>query len=412
MNGYLSLSFARLGFLLLLPFAAVGQTLSEQEILLLGLQHPNFDQLLKSRRDEADAELILERTWSNPEFSISHQEIDGETEVDIWLKQTFDFSGRRQYAIAVAQTHLSVIDLENKALQIERLAQVRGLFYQLLYLQRKSELFSQWVNKFTDVEATMAVREAAGDVSGYDRMRMSRERVELDIQREQYQLELETIREKLHGFIATDRSLDFNSVTGTLLPSAQPALEKVLSAHNQHPILLSLQKTNEAKTARIRATARGHIPLITFAVGQKVIERSGQRDAELMLSASVPLPLFDRKQGEHRRALAEANRAASQYQLLLQRNVADIRALWIKAKRLTERARSYREHNVVDAEQLVDIVQAAYQSGEKSVVELVDGYRMSLAAEQKALELAYEARQVRLDLDLLSGMLRLQGERS
>ena len=399
-----SLGLLRLSLLFVMtPFVANGQTLNEVESVSLGLQQSNFIEIQASRRDLAHADLVSAETWLNPEISISHEKSAGDTEINIWLQQTFDFSKQRQYSKETALVYLEAVESDNAFAQLELTTQIRRHFYRVLYLQEKTKLFNHWIEKFTDVDEAMKIREAAGDISGYDRMRMSRERMHLETQLRQIEAELAEAKALLIGTVDPSRQLQVNAFVGRLVPENHPSLEEVISVQAKHPELLSLKSASEAATISVRAAKRSHYPEVTLAIGQKILDDQQGRDAEFMFSASLPLPLFDRKQGEKQRAFAFAKKVENQYQRSLQENHTATRALWIKAKQLRESAVDYKKQSIATSYTLVQIAENAYHAGETSVVELIDSYRSTMGADLTALGLDYEARQARIELDSLSG---------
>ncbi len=122
-----------------------------------------------------------------------------------------------------------------------------------------------------------------------------------------------------------------------------------------------------------------------------------------MLSAAVSLPLFDRRQGEHQRALAELRELESEYRLTQSRLQAQARSLWRLAQDLAENARLFRRQGVAASAELVRIAETAYRNNELGVLELIDAYRSALDADLNALQLALEARRKRIELDRLMG---------
>jgi cobalt-zinc-cadmium efflux system outer membrane protein len=123
----------------------------------------------------------------------------------------------------------------------------------------------------------------------------------------------------------------------------------------------------------------------------------------MLLSASVSLPLFDRRQGERQRALAELRELESEASLTQSRLEAQIRSLWQLVRDLADDARLFREQSVAASYELVQIAQTAYRNNELGVLELIDAYRSALNAELDALQLELEARNKRIELDRLTG---------
>ncbi|MFI0459629.1 MAG: TolC family protein [Candidatus Thiodiazotropha endolucinida] len=208
------------------------------------------------------------------------------------------------------------------------------------------------------------------------------------------------------GKIGQENSHNFNRIDGHLLPGELPALSKVLGGADQYPVLVQRSQQAEAARLNARSVASSHIPELTFGVGHKAIDRPGADESGLMPSASVALPLFDRRQGEQQQARAKAIQAESEYQLASQQLRAEIRSLWTKADQTSTNARLFSEQNVAPSFELVRIAEASYDANEIGVLELIDAYRSALDAEISALTLAIDARLVRIDLDAMTDGIR------
>ena len=384
---------------LVLPVLTTAEPLTEPLSLQLGLNQQDFTQLLDSRVDAAQGKLIARQTWVNPEFAVSREEAGSETETNLWLYQRLDLSGQRRLNRDAARIRLGVTEADNEAQRIQRGTRIRQHFYQVLFHQQQQQIFAHWVAKFSEVERAMEKREAAGDLSGYDRRRISRERVATVSRQRRSAAQLEAAWQQLLGMIDPDKSRELDTVKGQLIPVALQPLSNLLERLAQHPRLLQRKRQAEASRLTARAVTRSRIPEITLGLGHKRIDTSNGSDSGLMLSASLPLPLFDRKQGPRQQAYAEARQAESEYQLMMQKAQANVRALWHKTAQLRNNARLFSEQSLAASYELVRIAESAYHANEIGVLELIDAYRSALEAETTALQLALEARLVRIELD-------------
>ncbi len=384
---------------LALPVLAGAEPLSEPLGIELGLNQPEFVRLLGSRVEAARGNLVARQTWINPAIQLSREEAGNETETSVWLHQRLDLSGQRGLERDAARMGLGVAEASSETQRIQRAAEIRRRFYRVLFHQQQRRTLAHWVARFSAVERVMESREAAGDVSGYDRRRISRERVAIVARQRRGGAQLEAAWQQLRGIIGFERSREFDAVEGRLLPDDLPPLAALLESLVQQPALV--QRKHRAELMRLTAGAvmRSRIPEVTVGLGHKSVDAPNGNDSGLMLSASLPLPLFDRKQGKLQQATAEAHQAESEYRLMTQEIQADVRALWHKAGQLRDNARLFAEQSVTTSYELVRIAESSYHAGEIGVLELIDAYRSALEAEITVLQLALEARLVRIDLD-------------
>ena len=383
-------------WLLFTPGIILAQPLTEEKSIQLGLEQKNFTQLLDSQLEKAHGDILSARNWRNPEVELSRQEVGDETETEFWIYQQFDLSGKRRLVQQSSEARLLAAESSVSLQRLERIYEVRNNFYQALFHQQQQKLYEHWVDKFTDVELAMAKREAAGDVSGYDRRRISREQVGLLAKQREAGTAFEVTLTLLMGLIG-QRTV--KEVGGELIPDEQPTLETLLPNVGKHPLLLSLQKQSDASRLNADAVAKSRIPDLTLGLGQKSVDGPGGSDSGFMISASIPLPVFDRKQGERMKAWAHTRQLESEHQLALQQAKAELSALWYRADQLRENAQMFSEQSVATSYELVRIAETSYYASEIGVLELIDAYRSALDAEITATALAYEARLARIELD-------------
>lgn len=388
----------------LLPALASATALTEQLSLKIGLNQADFIRLLDSRMGVARGDLLDRQTWVNPVLALSREELGDETETSLWLQQTIDFSGQRGLNSEAAKVGLEIAEAHNQQHRLQRTASIRQHFYQLLFEQQQQQLLNHWADKFARVEAAMKKREAAGDVSGYDRLRISREKIDVLSMQRQSAMRYETNWQQLRGITGLQNSQQFTTVEGQLMPAQLPpfaVLEKTAVNNKavQSPALLQQQRQLEASRLTARAIARSRMLEVTIGVGIKKLDTPELSDSGLMLSAAIPLALFDRKQGARLQRTATVTQIESEYRLALQQYQSQLRSLWYRSVQLRDNARLFSQQSVAASKQLVAIAETSYQMNEVGVLELIDAYRSTLEAEIAALKLALEARLSRIALD-------------
>jgi cobalt-zinc-cadmium efflux system outer membrane protein len=152
------------------------------------------------------------------------------------------------------------------------------------------------------------------------------------------------------------------------------------------------------------AAERRWIPDMTLGVGHKRTDESGRSENGVILSFSVPLPVFDRGQAGEQKARGQARTLRAERDLQLARAEGELRGLWRQAAQLRDAVVTFRTQTAVGSRELARIAQASYRAGEGSILELLDAYRSELDATQTELDLALRARMARIELDALAGV--------
>lgn len=397
-------------FLLALPFfilqVAYAQTvLNEEEAIRQGLSRGDFVDLQHGRLQAAEADAIAAGQWTNPtlEYSREHINSSPKTTEQTWmLSQTFDVSGRRNLSREAARARLKAVTANNASRRLEMAAEIRRSFYAALFQQETIRATETWVQRFGRIESMIEKLTRAGEASGYDRRRLARELKTAEAKLAAGRAELDRVLTRLMTLTGTAATPSLN---GELLPTTLTPVDRALGKLDQHPDLQALSHRAEAADLEGRSASRGTIPDVTVGLGPKFVDDGNNSDSGLVVSLSVPLPVFDRQQAGQKRAVAEALQSRAEYRLVKNHAEGELRGLYRLAEGLRSTAVDFRHRAVASSPDLLRIAEAAYQGGESSLLELLDAYRGVLESEITALELEKRARDARIEYDLLTGSI-------
>lgn len=381
--------------------------LDEDEAVRRALARPALDDELRARVDLARADEIAARRWPNPEASWSHEQVRaaGATErQDVAvLSQRFDLSGRRGLRGDAAARRVEAAGAGVALLRLDVEAEARRAFANALAQERRVGILRAAVERLEGVAAAVARRAASGDVAGYDRRRVERERVTVLGRLDVEEGALARARARLAALIgATDPAAPL-ALRGDLTAAAPPPLATLAERLPSRPDLTALDLEVRSGELEARAAGRWFIPEVELGGGLKTVDDGFRRDSGFAAALTIPIPLFSRDQDERLRGDARARAARGRLSLALDAARADVAGLHAEATRLAAAAARYRESGTADGAALLRSAEAAYRGGEVGVLELIDGYRAALDADLSLVELEWAARRARIDLDRTSG---------
>ncbi|NMO21905.1 TolC family protein [Pyxidicoccus fallax] len=278
-------------------------------------------------------------------------------------------------------------------------------FATALAAQERRAILEESLSALRRLAEAIAVREQAGEAAGYDRLRI--------------ETETATVEDALSGAVLDERQARAEALR-LLGPGAKalPPFQGPLAPERSLPAASQLQAELEARRADARAleleaqgaqaarrgAARGWIPDPTVNAGAQLLDvgRPGA-GAGYVVGLAIPLPLFERRQGqeaqaEARRQLAEARRAA-----LLHAARSRLTTVLEDVAGRRERRVRQREGVLTRAEELRRIAHAAYRGGSADLLVLVDAERTAREARLTAVDLALGVAEAEADLFLLSG---------
>ena len=399
-------TFSRCSALLILlaPFSALGQV-TEEEAVQRALARPEIRDIVEGEIDAARGDAIRAGMWSNPTASYSREQVYGgpaaSAENYVELSQAVDISGRRSLRGQAGDRRVEAARERGVSTRLGVETEVRSSFYEVVAGEARLAALRDSLRRVERLAEATAQREKAGDASGYDRMRLERERESVAARAAAQDGQLERARARLEGLLGVTAPV---RVAGTLLPAdAPPPTETLVARIGARPDLKALGEEAGAGDLEARAAGRWWIPDLTLTAGYKGVGVAGEQLNGYVAGIAIPLPVFDRNQDEAARAEGRSRQARGRLTLETDLATADVRGLRIQAARLADAARRFRSDASATSARLLVTAEAAYRGGELGVLELVDAQRSALDADLQAIDLESAARRARIDLVLASG---------
>jgi outer membrane protein, heavy metal efflux system len=380
--------------------------LTEQEAVARALARPAYAEWEAGQIGAAQGAVAEASRFPNPVLHLEEERFSDpagrSTERTIGIEQTFDLSGRRTLRVEAAEQRAAAAGHDVRDRRQRLVADVRRSFAAALGLQRERQSLAEWLQRIEAASRIVGQLARSGEVAGY-----ARRRIEREVQAAKARLAASggqalRAQERLRGLAGLDHDAELR-VVGELMPPQPPPLEAVLKDAGVQPDLAALLAQAEAFERERTAAGREWVPDLTLGVGHKRVAEPGLSDTGIVLSLSVPLPLFDRGDGRRDAAAARARALRAEHALLAGRREAEIRGAWREAAELRASAIALR---AAPASALSRIAETAYRAGESGILELLDAYRTELDAELAALDLELRARLARIELDALSGAKR------
>lgn len=381
--------------------------LTEHEAIASALLRPAWIEAETGRIAVAESIVTETGLMPNPVFSFSRDRLGmagGDiTERSVQISQTFDFSGRRSLRLDAADMRLNAEKLDGRIRRLTLVAEVRQVFAETLYRNQIQSALKLWLTRIENVSKVTAQLAKAGEVSGYDRRRIEREAQTTRARLSVAQADAARSRESL-AELTGKKPDEITHLFGNLLPDVTPSLDVLQEKLRERPDLKSLVAQTEAFEREHQAAQRGWIPDLTVGIGQKTLEEPTRRGSGAIIGVSFSIPLFDRSQAAQQRSQAKAQIIRSEQVLVLHKAQAQLRGAWRQADELHNAVLAYRHEVLNGTQNLSEIAEAAYRSGEAGLLELLDAYRSELDFSTTELDLALRARLAHIDLETLSGV--------
>lgn len=371
-----------IGMLLQSPSAIAAQeiTLSLDSAIKLALER-NLE--LKAKREElgiAEGRLIkanlpiqfnpeldgdlANRRLKKPEEGFPKNLFQG----GVSLMQEFEIAGQPTHRREAAQRNLDKVKFEVGDFERTLRFRVTELFLKLLNSEAKIKQAQRIVEVRTRLHEASKTRLSLGDIPGIQliisEFEFNRARSELiGLQREHEEL---IARFKTEIASQDDRRIEIQGELGRT-PLSFSLQELLKAALDRRPDLAAFERERKVAEAEESLTRAERIPNVKFGV---FYERD-DKDNIVGGKISIPIPFFDRKQGELREVLARKNIANLSYLNRRQTLEREIRSAYNRL-RLAERDISlYPDDALKKFDENLDLYQKAYQEGALDLADVI-----------------------------------------
>ena len=340
-----------------------------------------------------EATILQARTRPNPELQGLVEDLRNATRITtIQLNQPLELGGKRGARIAAAETNRSAASMALDVQRAEIRADVVTAFADVLAAQEGVRL-AQATADLAQRASNVAVRRVlAGRVSPVEETRARVAEANVRLEFAVAVNELAASRKRLAGLWGAAVP-DFAQVQGNLesLPPL-PALTDLNQQLETSPALLRARLEIERRNALTRVERSLRTPDVTISLGARRNNELGLNQA--IVGASLPLPLFNRNQGnileaERRTDKARDELAVTTVQASNARAQAHAR-LDVARQSVT----TLREQILPGAQSAYDAATRGFELGKFNFLEVLDAQRTLFQARaqyQRALAEAYRA---------------------
>ena len=350
--------------------------------------------------------------WANPELSatVGDKRVTGSAPTgegvawSVSVQQTFEWPGRIPLRKAIANQDIQLAELGFAQFKAALAARTRSVAFGLSAAQQKAAVAREVVNRFHALREVLVQRDPAGITP----------QLELRIIEA---TEITMLRKASEALLAEQTALlDLNQLRGqpwqqsikvaavNLTFTAAPESEALLAATRANNFAIRMRQVELAQQGfKISLAYKERYP--SFTVGPYVSrERAQDREQQIGIGLSMPLPLWNRNEGNIETALARRQQAeTSMYvtQRTVERQVVE-QALTYQTK-LTEMAK-WRPESVGEFRKAAELADRHYRLGAVPITTYVELQRQYLDAIEALLDTQREALDAGQQLELLTGL--------
>ncbi|RMH32554.1 MAG: TolC family protein [Nitrospirae bacterium] len=328
------------------------------------------------------------------------------TERYVMLRQPLEWPGMRAADQQAAREGVTGAEASLETAKLDLIVDVKKAFYDLLLAQRRLTLSSENLATIEQWGQAIETRVQAGDLPAIEAVNIALERQKEEAARTQAEGDRLAAQTALDALTAGALGQAF-SVRGEF-PSPSLTLDAqhlVNEAKRRHPRLIRLRHlVEEGRHLKIREE-QARIPTMTL---EGAYQRDAGREA-VVGSLSLPLPLWDQRQGE----IAQAAGSLRQREALLlgsEQEVAKaINQQLQQVKTAIAHIKAYEDGFLRQAREARRLAEVSFKYGEVSLLEVLDAHRQYRQALMNYAQTRYELAVALAKLERLVGQELSEG---
>lgn len=354
-------------------------------------------------REAIDAGRLQAAVRPNPSISTSIQDTRSDTrQVFLQLNQEIELGNKREARIEAADAFYNKANAELDSKKAEIHANVVNAFYELLAAQERLKLSKSSLELANLALDAAAKRVKAGKSSPVEETKSKIAESSAKIALNQAASQLNSARKRL------------SALWGNAYPvfeSAQGDVENIPSVTNFADLSASLENAPAINLAKLEISARDGMtkiarskstPNITISAGVLNNQELGGLN-QALLGLSVPIPVFDRNQGNLQEAVSRQYKAQDELVALRAQLQADLATQYERLDAAKQTSEALRGEILPAAQSAFDAANKGFSAGKFNFLDVLDAQRTLFQAKSQYIQALLDAHQSIAEIERILG---------
>ena len=350
----------------------------------------------------ADAAVLQSEVLPNPELSATWEEVGKPSRsTSLQISQLIELGGKRSARIRAAGLGKDAASAEFEAKRIDVLTRTAQAFIDVLAGQRRKQLSDQAVALAGQAAEAVGKRVTAGKVSPVEETKARLEAGAARIEAEQAGRELTSARKRLTAFWGNNMPR-FTEAAGDLeLLVIVPTLDQLTLRALSSPERIRSTTEVARRNALLDGERAKRIPDITLGAGVKRAQEN--RENLPLFTISIPLPFFDRNQGNVLQALRRVEKALDEQSATESRLDSELGQTYERLKAVEMEVKTLRDELLPGAKSAFDAATTGYQLGKFGFLDAIDAQRTLFQSNQQYVKALAEFHRAVAEIERLTG---------
>lgn len=317
------------------------------------------------------------------------------------INQTIELGGKRAARIESAERGRDVAAADLDAQRLEIRSATVAAFFDVLVAQERIGLAEALLDLAQRATQAASRRVIAGKVSPIEETKARVAEASVRVELNQVQGELAVARRRLAATWGNP-SPRFERADGrTEILPVVPTSEDIRRRLATAPVLTRARLEVDRRSALAELERTRRISNVTVSIGAQRVEELGRNQA--IVGLSVPLPLFDRNQGNLLEALRRTDKARDELAATEIRLSTELAQAHERLKALSLEVSSLQTEILPGAQSAYEAASKGYELGKFSFLEVLDAQRTFFQARSQYLRALADAHRAAAEIDRVLG---------
>lgn len=312
--------------------------------------------------------------WRNPELAVTREGTQRANRTQaIQISQPLELGGKRAARIAVADLDrsLAIGDVQVKTAELR--SDVAAAYFEALAAQERAELARNSLDLAQKASAAAKRRVTAGKISPVEETRSNVAAASARLELVQADANLMTARRQLAAMWGSTAPVTQRLSVPESDLHALPSLDQLLAQLGTSPQLQRAQGAIKRDEAQVQYEKTQRIPDVSVVFGNKKDYEQGR--SQTVIGLSVPLPLFNRNQGNLLSALRRVDQAKAQLEAdRLRLNLA-VSDAYQRTQVSQAQVETMRQEILPAAQSALDAAVTGFELGKFNFLDVLDAQR-------------------------------------
>ncbi len=344
----------------------------------------------------------------NPELSYLSEGIKNDARTTtVQINQALELGGKRSARIALAEREQDLASADLASYRSTLRADVVTAFFDVLTAQERLLLAQATQELSQKVTGVAARRVIAGKISPVEETRARVAEASTKIELSQAANDLALAKRRLAATWGSSEPMVGPVATPAMPAGANPTTDELLARLPAAPQITRSRREIDRQKALADVERSRRYPDLTVSLGSKRDEQIGQR--QTVVGLAIPLPLFDRNQGNLASALRRTDKARDELLAVQNKLSSDLGQASLRLNAAASELAILRDEILPGAHSAYDAGTRGFEAGKFSFIDVLDAQRTLFQAKTQYVRALGESHRAAADIERIIGNVGQHG---